>query len=328
VALALAACGSDSSSSDSSAGGGEEPATLTVAYNATGDFPEPAATLKAAKASFEAEMISMGSMASTDLSNDQRFIMSQEHRMKSLRVAMVELELAKSYLTSLDDESLLDIGMFQGLDKLKAVRYRGGKMQQMPFLLAVTEYLESSTFVFCGANELGKTPLCRAVAAKYAKARGATYFAQSSTVDSLRMLSVQGFFRPYTAVVLDEWRIGKDSQDAQGHKVDFIKCLTDVENPGAVRLRYSDVRFAPYMPRLISSQQTMDDWIETLSEAAESDRDAILKRLIFVEVTECLVPAAVSAARQHSKGTELKDAFKAVGFVATAGGTLGGWVDQ
>jgi hypothetical protein len=242
-----------------------------------------------------------------------------------LRVAMVELEMAKSYLTSLDDESLLEIEMFQGLDDLKAVRYRRGKMEQMPFLYAVTEFLESSTFVICGANELGKTPLCRAVAARYAKARGASYFAQSSTVDSLRMLSVQGFFRPYTAVVLDEWRIGTDSQDAQGHKVDFIKCLTDVENPGAVRLRYSDVRFAPYMPRLISSQQTMGDWIESLSEAAETDRDAILKRLIFVEVTKSLVPASVSAARQASKGSDLKDAFQAVGLVGRGGGLCKSW---
>ena len=35
-------------------GAAAEPQTVTVAYNATGDFPEPAATLEAAKASFEA----------------------------------------------------------------------------------------------------------------------------------------------------------------------------------------------------------------------------------------------------------------------------------
>eukprot|EP00969_Alexandrium_andersonii_P345278 15263141-Alexandrium_andersonii.AAC.1 len=81
-----------------------------------------------------------------------------------------------------------------------AARLRGGKKQEMPFLHAATEYLESATFVICGENDLGKTPLCRALAAKYAKARGQSYFAQSSTADSLRMLSVQGFFKPHTAV--------------------------------------------------------------------------------------------------------------------------------
>ena len=155
------------------------------------------------------------------------------------------------------------------------------------------------------------------------------YFAQSSTVDSLRMLSVQGFFKPHTAVVLDEWRIGKDSQDAQGHKVDSIKCLTDVENPGAVRLRYSDVRFAPDMPRLISSQQTMAQWIGALADAAESDRDAILKRLIFVDVKEPLVPAALAAAWQRHRGADLKEAFKRVGLCAPTDGTLrAGWMRE
>ncbi len=129
----------------------------------------------------------------------------------------------------------------------------------------------------------GKTPLARACAAEYAKARGVSYFAMSSTVDSLRMLSVQGFFRPYTSVMLDEWRIGTESQDSQSHKADFIKCETDVENPGAVRLRYSDVHFAPNMPRRITSQSSMHQWWETLSNLEPDDAAAILKRLVFVD---------------------------------------------
>ena len=47
--------------------------------------------------------------------------------MKSLRLAMVELELAKSYLTGLDDDSTLDLSKFQGLKKLEAVRLHGGQ---------------------------------------------------------------------------------------------------------------------------------------------------------------------------------------------------------
>jgi hypothetical protein len=197
----------------------------------------------------------------------------------------------------------------------------------MPFLVAVTELLESYTFILCGENNLGKTPLCRAIAARYAAARGMSSFVQSSTVDSLRMLSVQGFFVPHMCIVLDEWRIGHDSQDAQGHKVDFLKCLTDVENPGAVRLRYSDVKFAPSMPRLISSQQTMKEWLHVLADVAESDKNAILKRIIFVHVKQPLVPPNVAAARQSSKSVSLKDAFASVGFSAPApvGELAHGW---
>ena len=193
---------------------------------------------------------------------------------------------------------------------------KNGVRQSMPFLQAVTELLESVTFVFCGPNGVGKTPLCRSLARTYAKARFMTQFAQSSTADSLRMLSVHGLFKPHMAVVLDEWRIGQDSQDQQAHKVDFLKCLTDVENPSAVRLRYSDVKFAPFMPRLISSQQTMQDWINVLQEAPETDRHAILKRVVFVHVNKPLVPPDVVKTMQDFKQVSLRAAFEAVGFVA------------
>eukprot|EP00969_Alexandrium_andersonii_P346233 15305285-Alexandrium_andersonii.AAC.1 len=81
------------------------------------------------------------------------------------------------------------------------------------------------------------------------------------------------------------------------------------------------------MPRLISSQQTMTEWDEQLQEAAVSDRDAIMKRLIFVEVKKRIVPAAVIAARQREKGTDLREAFAAVGVQPQSSSTLGGWVD-
>ena len=87
------------------------------------------------------------------------------------------------------------------------------------------------------------------------------------------------------------------------------------------------MRFAPAMPRLISSQQNMAEWQEQLQAAAESDRDAIMKRLIFVEVTKSLVPATVAAARQREKGEDLREAFAAVGVKVPCSGTLGGWVD-
>ena len=74
------------------------------------------------RAEFEAELISMGSRPLVALSSEQRFILANETRMKGLRTAMVELELAKSYLTMLDAESLMDLSAFQNLGRLEAVR--------------------------------------------------------------------------------------------------------------------------------------------------------------------------------------------------------------
>ena len=69
------------------------------------------------------------------------------------------------------------------------------------------------------------------------------------------------------------------------HRVDFIKCITDVTNPGGVRMRYSDISFAPFMPRLITSQQSKDKWMQALANEAVHDQEAVLKRVWFVEVT-------------------------------------------
>ena len=112
VALALAACGSDSSSSDSSAGGGEEPTTLTVAYNATGDFPEPAATLKAAKASFEAENPGVTIDLEEEVASDDDYHTKMQLRLSSggdvpdvmyFSPSWVDADAAAGYLSPLDD---------------------------------------------------------------------------------------------------------------------------------------------------------------------------------------------------------------------------------
>lgn len=278
-------------------------------------------------AEFQAELIAIGTRDPTTLSQEEKFILANSAKFGKLRAAIMEVDLAKSYLCyPAQDDSVLKVSQFQRLETLKARRMiEGGTVVEMPFLRAIRECPESYTFIFGGPPRCGKTPLAKAVAAEYASARGVSYFAMSSTVDSLRMLSVQGFFRPYTCVLLDEWRIGTESQDSQSHKADFIKCVTDVENPGAVRLRYSDVRFAPCMPRIITSQAKMAQWIEILSAMEPDDTAAILKRLVFVDFAEQHVPPELVKTARVTRVDDLLAAFKAVGITVPSDSTLGGW---
>lgn len=265
------------------------------------------------KAEFEAELVSLSTRNEERLTDEQRFIVKRANHMRMVRSAMVELTVAESYLVSVSDGSLLRLDQFVHLDRLKATRIREGACTRMSFMEFVTGYLEQTTMAICGVPGLGKTPLARAVAASYARARNRPHFVQSSTVDSLRMLSVQGFFERHTAVVLDEWRIGQDSQDPNSHKVDFLKCLTDVQNPGTVRLRYSDVRFAADMPRIITTQQSPSDWLVSLEQCPLEDREAVLKRMVFVHVTEPLIPPSLVASLRGKQTDSLREAFEGIG---------------
>jgi hypothetical protein len=70
-------------------------------------------------AEFEAELIALRTQKDTeDFTVEHAFILANEMKMKSLRAAMVELEIAKSFLTSIDDDSLLPIEKFTGLQDL------------------------------------------------------------------------------------------------------------------------------------------------------------------------------------------------------------------
>ena len=60
-----------------------EPQTVTVAYNATGDFPEPAATLEAAKASFEAANPGVTVELQQEIASDDDYHTKMQLRLQS-----------------------------------------------------------------------------------------------------------------------------------------------------------------------------------------------------------------------------------------------------
>ena len=191
------------------------------------------------------------------------------------------------------------------------------------------------SFVIGGADGLAKTALCKSIAAEYARCRNVPYFVCSSTADSLRTVCVRGFFRENVAVVLVEWRIGRDSQDQHGHKVDFVKCLTDIENPSSCRMRYSDIKFSKNMPRIISSQAIMQDWIVSLRQCdtPKADIDAVTNRLLFLHVTRCLIPEHIRKQKMARLSHDLRDAMQRIGVtdagVRASNGVLTlGWTDM
>ena len=252
--------------------------------------------------------------------------------------AAIDYEMAKGFLTFLDDPDarrpLEWPCEFQKLENLVARRYnarrsRSGRSVQfdtMPFADAIAHCMETHTFVFSGKAELGKTPAAQSIAWAYAELRGHGHYAQTSTVDSLRQLYVQGFFEPHLCVIIDDWRPGKASQDKRGDSADFLKALTDVANPSCVGARYSDIKWAPSMPRIVTSQIGVQEWLECVD--AVEDQEAVLKRAIWVEFTECVVPATLASAHTKSREEDISERFYALynqrGYSAPRDGTLMG----
>ena len=90
-----------------------EPQTITVAYNATGDFPEPAATLEVAKESFEAEHPGVTVELQPEIAADEDFHTKIQLRLQSggevpdviyYSPNWLDADAAAGYLSPLDDD--------------------------------------------------------------------------------------------------------------------------------------------------------------------------------------------------------------------------------
>jgi hypothetical protein len=90
----------------------------------------------------------------------------------------------------------------------------------------------------------------------------------------------------------------------------MLKCLCDVANPGSVHCRYSDLKFAEEMPRIITTNATPDEWLQVCTAATEADRNAVLKRLIFVEVDEDVVPQEFAQVFRNKKRRDIGELMR------------------
>ena len=247
-----------------------------------------------------------------DKTDEEEFMVQNSTKMLQLRNAGQEFEMAKAFITYWREARLAPVRELN-LATLRARQYHVKEKvwKTEDFLRVFKCCMEEATFVLCGPPQGGKTPLARTMAATYAEAKGIDYFIQSSTMDSLRQVFVQGFFRPGVAVILDEFRPGTMSQSPKTDCCDMLKCLCDVANPGSVHCRYSDIKFAEEMPRIITTNATRDEWLQICDSATEADRDAVLKRLIFVEVDGDVVPQAFAQVFRNKKRRDIGDLMSA-----------------
>ena len=244
----------------------------------------------------------------TDKTEEEEFMVQNSTKMLQLRNAGVEFEMAKAFITYWREATIAPLAQMN-LKNLVANRFdvKEKAWKQAPFLKAFAYCMEEATFVLCGKPQAGKTPLARAMASTYAAAKGIDYFIQSSTMDSLRQVFVQGFFRPGVVVILDEFRPAKMSQDPKADCCDMLKCLCDVANPGSVHCRYSDLKFAEEMPRIMTTNAAPNEWLQVCDSAPDADREAVLKRLIFIEVDEDVVPQAFAQVFRNKKRRDIGD---------------------
>jgi hypothetical protein len=144
---------------------------------------------------------------------------------------------------------------------------------------------------------MGKTPLCEALAARFALAyqERNEYFVSTGTPDSLRRVAEEGLLVPGVPVVLDEVDPGDQKQHRGKLSGNFLKQLTGVKSGGVIGARYQDIALAPRSPRMITSNATSAaEWFSGVS-GSEADVLAIRKRLAVFTVSRPLVPVSTTA---------------------------------
>jgi hypothetical protein len=274
------------------------------------------------KAEFSCRLIDMkNGWTGRDLTDDEQDLLTADSvhqiNMGNLRVALKEAELARAFWVPLSDKTLLNFPeSFANLEHIVVYQRNIIKNTWTPCrnLKGVVQLmLEEKTLIFCGPPEMGKTPLARAIAKLYVEAKDDQRgFIQTSTADSLRQCFAQGLMMEGSCLVMDEWKPGKESQDAKGGLCDFIKCLTDVGNPGSLALRYSDIKFPGSYPRLLTSQFRKGQWMQALITLSQDDLNAVLKRVLFVGVIRPVIPPPLAKSFKRKRSTDVSAKMGAV----------------
>jgi hypothetical protein len=250
-------------------------------------------------AEFEAEIWSMQLKPRCEAQGAEQHIVEKPQQARALRQALINLEASKAFVRFCAESSVVQFDQMQNLDKLLAITINLDEKADdpnellhhgLPFLDALA-HMETYTFVLLGDAGLGKTCLARAMAALQCAARQLPYWVESNTPDSLRQVAVNGFFREHVPVILDEWRPAHKAMNSGSETMDMLKCLTTVADGATIKCRYSDIKFAPSMPKIMTCNcSTMDEWLIEANVISIEDRNAVMRRCLFVEVKEQLMP--------------------------------------
>ena len=178
--------------------------------------------------------------------------------------------------------------------------------------LAALSLMREVTFILLGDSGFGKSSLARAMCALYCEAHDTPYFIESNTPDSCRAVYVNGFFRTHVPVHLDEWKPSGDKYcGADG--IDMLKCLTTVGDGATIKCRYSDIRFQEDMLRIQTcNAKNLTEWCDGLGSVAQEDKNTVLRRCVFVEVTEHIVPKGLQKQYVQQRRENCYDKLAAV----------------
>ncbi len=245
-------------------------------------------------AEWQAELWALTHKPAHALTACEKLVLQKPIMANKLREALLQLEGAKAFVKFMADAKRLQFSQFEGLDKLLAVKINpDGSRSSLPCLAADMGLMDEATFILLGDAGLGKSVLARAMCALYCEAHGTPYYIESNTPDSLRTVYVNGFFRSRVPVHLDEWKpMGENFTGRDG--IDMLKCLTTVGDGATIKCRYSDIRFMEDMPRIQSCNVAdLKEWCDGLGDVPAQDLNAVLRRCVFVEVKEQIVPKAL-----------------------------------
>jgi hypothetical protein len=247
--------------------------------------------LKLNPAEFKAEMWALTQKPVCKQTTAEKMILKKPIMATQLREALIHLEGAKAYVRFTTETKTIKIKDLDNIDKIMAVRINPDDSRDgMDFVAAVMCLMDEKTFVLVGDSDLGKTALARCMCATYCEANGTGYFIESNTPDSLRTVCVNGFFRPFVPVLLDEWKPQGDKYTGKDG-IDMLKCLCTVGDGSTIKCRYSDIRFCENMPRIMTCNcKSLAEWCEGLGEVTPEDLHAILKRCVFIELSACVIP--------------------------------------
>ena len=260
------------------------------------------------------------------LTGAEMLISQHPQQCQRVRMAMKQQQQAMTYVVLASDPDLPCMQESfdqEELSKLKIVVYEPleGRYMQADFLKGYPHVLYHRALMFHGPPGTGKSPLAKGIAKLTAIAHGKPWFVMTNTIDSLRVCTEAQLFQHRVPCIIDEWVAGVASQDPLATKINFVKVVCDVANTTTLRARYTDIRLPSHTPRIITTQDSREQWMLNLRQmGSEDDVNAVLKRTAWVEVPRSIMKhEAVEAHRkslQDSGTTAILDLLKGMGLSA------------
>ena len=179
-----------------------------------------------------------------------------------------------------------DMSLLQGLDEpcCRRVDVSTGEL----LVCSLREFLLQGVFtshslLIIGRPGLGKTPVCRRLAATIACALQSCqepYFCQTATIDALR--SIAGTLTADVPLILDDYTPSGCGRTT----LDHIKHVLTVTQREVLQARYDDISLPPG-PRLVPSNAlTPADWLSAITvgtwEMSAAERRALDLALITI----------------------------------------------